>query len=319
MEDKVNYTVVGAFVLALGAALIAAVLWLSAGITGKKHYDTYQSIIRESVAGLSLDAPVKYLGVNVGKVSEIVIDPKDSSQVRLRFRIETGTPIKEDTEAVLKTQGLTGIAFVELTGGTAGAKALVAANGDDIPTITSKLSLSTRLENVLTTVLANVDRMSDSLNAVFDAGNRAALKQTLADTSTLMHELAAQKGNLSAGIEDAARIARNTAQASAKFGKAIDRITAAADRITVAADSVDKLGKTATTASESAARSVDAAANGIQKVAADSGPALTQLLEELNQLAASLQRLSEQTAQNPNSLLLGAPKIKPGPGEKVTP
>ena len=133
MEDKVNYTAVGAFVLVLGAALIAAVLWLSAGIAGKKHYGTYQSIIRESVSGLSLDAPVKYLGVNVGKVSEIAIDPSNSSQVRLRFRIETGTPIKEDTEAVLKTQGLTGIAFVELTGGTASAKALAAATDDDIP------------------------------------------------------------------------------------------------------------------------------------------------------------------------------------------
>ena len=312
MEDKVNYTAVGAFVLVLGAALIAAVLWLSAGIAGKKHYGTYQSIIRESVSGLSLDAPVKYLGVNVGKVSEIAIDPANSSQVRLRFRIETGTPIKEDTEAVLKTQGLTGIAFVELTGGTAGAKALAPATDDDIPTITSKLSLSTRLENVLTTVLASVDRMSENLNSVFDADNRAALKKTLTDTSALMHDLAAQKGNLSAGIADAARAARNTAQASAQFGKAIDRIT-------VAADSVDKLGKTATTASESAGRSVDAAASGIQKVAADSGPALTQLLDELNQLAVSLQRLSEQTERNPNSLLLGAPKIKPGPGEKVTP
>ncbi len=312
MEDKVNYTIVGAFVLALGAALIAAVLWLSAGIAGKKQYGTYQSIVRESVSGLSLDAPVKYLGVNVGKVSEIAIDPTNSSQVRLRFRIETGTPIKEDTEAILKTQGLTGIAFVELTGGTAGAKALVPATHDDIPTITSKLSLSTRLENVLTTVLASVDRMSTNLNSVFDADNRSALKQTLADASALMHDLAAQKGNLSAGIADAALVARNTAQASIQFGKAIDRIS-------LAADSVDKLGKTATAASESAGRSVDNAARGIQQVAADSGPALTQLLDELNQLAVSLQRLSEQTERNPNSLLLGAPKIKPGPGEKVTP
>ena len=274
-------------------------LWLSAGIAGKKHYSTYQSIIRESVSGLSLDAPVKYLGVNVGKVSEIAIDPANSSQVRLRFRIETGTPIKQDTDAVLKTQGLTGIAFVELTGGTAGAKALVPATDDDIPTIASKLSLSTRLENVLTTVLANVDRMSDNLNSVFDADNRAALKQTLAATSALMQDLAAQKGNLSAGIADAARVARNTAQASLQFNNAIDRITAAAD-------SVDKLGKITTSASESAGRSVDAAASGIQKVTSDAGPARTQ-------------RLSEQTERNPNSLLLGAPKIRPGPGEKVTP
>jgi len=119
MDDKVNYTVVGAFVVLLGAALVAGVLWLAAGAHGGKRYGTYQTIMRESVSGLNVDAPVKYLGVDVGKVKEIAIDTADSSRVRLRFLIEQGTPIKMDTEAVLKTQGLTGIAYVELSGGTA--------------------------------------------------------------------------------------------------------------------------------------------------------------------------------------------------------
>ncbi len=39
MEDKVNYTLVGAFVLVLGAALVAAVLWLAVGIGGQKKMD----------------------------------------------------------------------------------------------------------------------------------------------------------------------------------------------------------------------------------------------------------------------------------------
>ena len=127
MQDKVNYALVGAFVIVLGAALVAGVLWLASGASGQKRYDTYQSIIQESVAGLNIDAPVKYLGVDVGKVSEIAIDPLNSRQVRLRFLIERGTPIKQDSEAVLKTQGLTGIAYVELSGGSAGSPPLVAA------------------------------------------------------------------------------------------------------------------------------------------------------------------------------------------------
>ena len=98
MENKVNYAIVGAFVLALSAILIAGVLWLAAGGNTQKKYAPYQSIIQESVAGLNLDAPVKYLGVDVGKVSAISIDPNDSRQVILRFLIERGTPIKQDTE-----------------------------------------------------------------------------------------------------------------------------------------------------------------------------------------------------------------------------
>ncbi|SCK58157.1 phospholipid/cholesterol/gamma-HCH transport system substrate-binding protein [Variovorax sp. HW608] len=312
MDDKVNYGLVGAFVLLLGAALVAGVLWLAAGAHGGKRYGTYQSIMRESVSGLNVDAPVKYLGVDVGKVKEIAIDPADSSQVRLRFLIEQGTPIKKDTEAVLKTQGLTGIAYVELSGGTARSPPLRAANAEDIPTIPSKPSLSTRLESVLSTVLASVDRMSSNLNAIFDADTRAALKQMLADTAALTHTLAEQQAALSSGIADAARTAGNTARASEHLDRAVDRIAAAAD-------SVDRMAGKVNDASERVGRSVEAAAGGLQAVSADAAPALANLLGEMNQLAVSLQRLSEQTERNPNSLLVGAPTRRPGPGEGARP
>ena len=140
MESKVNYAVVGAFVLALGAALIAGVLWLAVGGNSKKQYAPYQAIVKESVAGLSIDAPVKYLGVDVGKVSAIGIDPENTQQVLLKFLIYRGTPIKQDTEAVLKSQGLTGIAYVEINGGSADSPVLIATEADPVPTIRSRPS-----------------------------------------------------------------------------------------------------------------------------------------------------------------------------------
>lgn len=312
MDDKVNYTLVGAFVLVLGAALVAAVLWLAAGAQGGKRYGLYQSTMRESVAGLSVDAPVKYMGVDVGKVREIAIDPADSSQVRLRFLIEQGTPIKTDTEAVLKTQGLTGIAYIELNGGTADSPPLPAGDGKDIPTIASRPSLSTRLESVLSTVLASVERMSASLQATFDPDTRAALRQMLRDTAALTHTLASQQAALASSISDTARTARNTARASEQLGSAIDRVAKAAD-------SVDSMARSVGAAGDRASRSVEAAVDGIQELRQDTAPALAQLLDELNRLANSLQRLSEQTERNPNSLLLGAPRRTPGPGEASLP
>jgi phospholipid/cholesterol/gamma-HCH transport system substrate-binding protein len=312
VEDKVNYALVGTFVLALGAALVVAVLWLAAGVNTQKKYEPYQSIIQESVAGLSIAAPVKYLGVDVGKVSEIGIDPQNSRQVRLKFLIERGTPIKQDTEAVLKSQGLTGIAFVELSGGSVGSPPLVATDKVAVPTIRSKLSLSARLEDVLTTVLANLDRTSANLNSMLDADNRAALKQTLADTAKLAHALSAQQDALGAGIADAARTARNTSLASEKLGPAIERIAASAD-------AVEKMANAAGHASTSAGRTVDAAASGVRQLSNETLPELEQLLAESNSLASSMRRLSEQTERNPSSLLLGAPRRPPGPGEKATP
>lgn len=309
MEDKVNYTVVGAFVLALGAALIGGVLWLSAGVGGTKRYDPYQSIVEESVAGLNIDAPVKYLGVNVGKVTEIGINPANTQQVRLLFLIERGTPIKQNTEAVLKSEGLTGIAYVELDGGTAGSQTLVVGANGDIPTIRSKPSLSARLESVLSAVLANVDRMSSNLNAVFDADNRAALKATLADTAALAHSLAAQQETIRQGIINAARVSGTMARVSEQLGPAIDRISASAA-------AVEDMAGVARNASASAGRTADAATSGVQQLSTKTLPEMERLLGELNQLAGSLRRLSEQTERSPNSLIFGAPTVPPGPGEK---
>lgn len=312
MEDKVNYTVVGAFVLALGAALITGVLWLSAGFNGRKHLLPYQSIVSESVAGLNLDAPVKYLGVDVGKVSAIRIDPGNPRQVVLRFLIEQGTPIKKDTEAVLKTQGLTGIAYVELNGGSVGSPPLVAQSEDDVPLIPSKPSLSARLENVLSTVLASVDRLSTNLNAVLDADNRAALKQALADAATVIHAVAAQQKALGQGIADTAATARHLAQASQQLGSTLARIGNSAE-------AVQRMADTAGQASASAARTVETAASGVRQLSTETLPELERAVAELAPLAASLRRLSEQTERSPSSLLLGGPTRPAGPGERTQP
>ena len=141
METKVNYTLVGGFVLLLGALMVGVVLWLASGGAFKKSYDLYMALEDESVAGLNLNAPVKYSGVDVGKVQEIHLDPANPERVILIFAIERDTPIKEDTVAVLKTQGLTGIAYVELSGGTRNSPPLGTLPGNEYPIIRTAPSL----------------------------------------------------------------------------------------------------------------------------------------------------------------------------------
>lgn len=319
MEDKVNYTLVGAFVLVLGAALVAGVLWLAAGLGGQKTMAPYQAFILESVAGLNIDAPVKYLGVDVGKVSQIVIDPNNPQQVRLSFLITPGTPIKQDSWAVLKTQGLTGIAYVELSGGSAQAAPLVAGSNGEPPTIPFKPSLTARLENVLTNVLSNVDRVSNNLNAMFDADNRAALKTTLADTAALLHNLAAQQGTINAALADAARTAKAAARAGEQLAPTLERIATSAGAVERMADSAGVASTRAAQTAQAATLTAEAATRGVQQLGSETLPELARVMAELNDLSASLRRLSEQTAGNPNSLLLGSPRPRPGPGEKPAP
>jgi phospholipid/cholesterol/gamma-HCH transport system substrate-binding protein len=306
----VNYPLVGLFVLLLGALLIAGALWLASGGAFKQKYDLYQAVSDESVAGLSLSAPVKYNGVDVGKVKDIRLDPASQQRVNLLFAIDQGTPIKQDTVAVLKIQGLTGIAYVELSGGAPGSPPLLALPGNKYPVIPTKPSLSARLENILTSVLAKLDSTSNSINSVLSEENKAAFKSALADIAVVSRTIAARKDTLDAGIASAARTFDSGARAAEQLGPAIDRVARSAD-------AVEKMGNEAALASANAGKTIDAVGAGVKRFTADALPELERLLGEMNVLAASLRRLSEKIEGSPGGLLLGRSPVPPGPGEEA--
>ena len=303
-----NYTLVGAFVLVLGTLLVVGVLWLASGGTSQKRVDLYLAIVEESVAGLNLNAPVKYNGVDVGKVRRIDLDPQDPNRVNLVFAIERGTPVKEDTVAMLKTQGLTGIAYVELSGGARESPTLRAVEGSLYPVIRTKPSLSARLENVLTTVLAKLDDTSTNINAMLSAENQAALKSALADIATVARTVAARKESINSAITHAGRTLENASTASA-------RITPVLERIGRSADSIDKMGNEVARTSASAGKTVDTVGADVKRFSAETLPELERLLGELGALTLSLRRLSEQTERDPRGLIFGRKPVPEGPGE----
>lgn len=303
-----NYAAVGGFVLVLGAVLIASVLWLASGGAWQKKFDLYLAIEDESVAGLNLNAPVKYNGVDVGKVQQIQLDSGSPERVNLIFAIERGTPIKEDTVAVLKTQGLTGIAYVELSGGTSDALPLRVVAGNRYPVIPTKPSLSARLENVLTSVLAKLDSTSNNINAILSDENRMAFTSILADIATVARTIAARKDAIDAGVVNAARTLDHSARVAAQLEPVVKRIGKGAE-------AVESMGNEVTKTSNSAGKTVNAIGADVKRFTAETLPELERLLGELSVLSASLRRLTEQTERNPAGLLFGRRPVPDGPGE----
>lgn len=306
-----NYALVGGFVLVLGSALIAGALWLASGGAFQTKYDPYMANVDESVAGLNLNAPVKYNGVDVGKVRSIQLDAENPERVRLVFAIERGTPIKDDTVAVLKTQGLTGIAYVELGGGTRESPALRATEGQPYPVIRTKPSLSARLENVLTNVLAKLDRTTSNIDAMLSAENQLAVKSSLADLAAVMRTIAARKDTLDKGISSAARTFDNSARVAVQLGPVIERIGRSAD-------AVEKLGNDASEATKTAGKTINSMGADVQRFTGETLPELERLLGELTVLSASLRRLSDQTQRNPTGIIFGRTPAPAGPGESST-
>jgi len=293
VESKVNFTIVGLFTLTLAVALIAILLWLGTGGRYYKLYDTYYAYMNESVSGLNLNAPVKYRGVEVGNVRDISLDPANSERVRLLLKIERGTPVKEDSVAVLRSQGLTGIAYVELAGGSLQSPLLKPKRDEKYPVIRTGPSLMTRMDTALSSLLANVSRVSDNVNAVLDEDNRRAFKRSLAQIDVVTRALAARSDSIEAGVNNAAKTLEHTARASAELSRLIER----------AGRSAEAVERLANDASRSAA-AVPGTLQGIQL-----------LVDDLRELSASLRRVSDQLERSPNTLLFGKPQPEPGPGE----
>lgn len=301
MEEKVNFALVGVFVLALGAALIAGVLWLSSGGAYRRTYDTYQTYMRESVSGLSRDAPVRYRGVEVGRVRRMSLAPAHMEQVQLTLDIERGTPVKQDTVAVLRVQGLTGIAYVELSGGSSKSPDLETRPGDDYPVIRSAPSLMVRLDSAVSALLTNANRTSVSMNALMDEDNRRAFKQTLAELQVLSRTLAARSAAIDSSLLNAARTMDNTARLSGDLPHLVERMHASADRF-------DRM-------SSDVAQAGTGVRSDLRQATGEVLPELRLLASELREVTGSLRRFSEQLEQNPSMLLYGKPVSKMGPGE----
>jgi len=304
MEEKVNFAVVGLFVLVLSAGLIGGVLWLSSGKYYRTSYDIYQTYTRDSVAGLNLNAPVRYRGVDVGRVSKIALAPNNVEQVQLTLGIEHGTPVKVDTMAVLQTQGLTGLAFVELTGGSRDAPALLAQNNDEYPVIKSGPSLMTRLDTAITSLLTNLNRSSENLNDLMDEENRRAFKHALGDIAIFSRTLAAR----SAKIDDTLSNAAQTMENAARFSEELPQLS---HRLQRSADAFDQMVSDLARAAASASGTLD----GTQQFTSETLPEVHQLVVELRDITNTLRRFSSEVEQNPSVLLYGKPAVKRGPGE----
>lgn len=198
MDSKVNYALVGLFVVILSTLLLVSVLWLSAG-TQQKVYATYQAYIAESVSGLNLKAPVKYRGVDVGYVTHISLVPDRPNDVYVLLKIEKNVLIKEDTFATLATQGLTGLAYVDLNGGSPEAPIASIKTGELYPEIKTKPSLLVRVDTAISILtnnlgevagvsqdlIANLNRLSITANSFFSQENQVAISNILHHTDVI--------------------------------------------------------------------------------------------------------------------------------------
>src|SRR4029453_9819685 len=128
METDKRYFIEGLFIIGFAIAAALFAVWLVN--TGHRDAVIYRIHFPESVSGLALGDPVKFRGVDVGSVNAIGLDPGNAQLVQVDVRLRKETPVKTDTKASLKLKGITGVVYVELNGGSPGAKSLAAVTSE---------------------------------------------------------------------------------------------------------------------------------------------------------------------------------------------
>ena len=320
MEPKVNYTLVGLFLVVFGAALLAGILWLSR-TDYRGVYDRYYTYMDESVSGLSTDSSVRYNGVDIGRVKEIVLNADNPEQVRLALDLVRGTPIKEDTIAFLETQGLTGITTVNLRGGSAASSPLQARSGEAYPVIQSRRSFYAELNYTLSrlmtnehipALLANLNSLTQEARGWVDAQSRADLKRILADTARVTAVVSAHRAELANGIAQSdAAFERFAALAQKMDNQVPELLEQAATNLRSLQNMTDQIAS----AGASFGSAVDGSRTDLAQFTGQTLAETGVLVAELRQVTATLQRLASDLEREPTALVFGRSPPRRGPGE----
>jgi phospholipid/cholesterol/gamma-HCH transport system substrate-binding protein len=303
MENRAYAFAVGLFTLLLGAGVVAAAMWLSGKTEAR---ESYVLETRFPVTGLNVQAPVRFRGVEVGKVESIAFVPDDARIILIGVAVRAGTPITKGTYAQLGSQGVTGLAYVILDDD--GARPERVAGGDPSHRIPVRASFLDEIAGSGKELLTDVRQVAARINVLLADKNQAQLMRTLAgleNATNRVSELAAKfepaVRNLPLLTEDARKAIARADELMANLNKLTLDLTkevGAVERITRSAEQVG-----------GAAQSFSGAAVN------ETLPRIHDLVAEIARTSRTLDRLLADLSDQPSSLVFGRQPPAPGPGE----
>ena len=191
--------------LTVGIALIVLFIVAVAGNRLVEKRDIYfVQYENYSVSGIQVGGVVNYQGIKIGRVEDIRINPRDVTKVILKISIQAGTPIKENTEAVLVFMGITGVKAMELRGGTNQARTLKPGSY-----IKSAVSVIDDMSDRAISLVDKIDEVARNLAKLTDEENRDNITDILKQTSLLIQDTRANLSGTISSINELSSSAAN--------------------------------------------------------------------------------------------------------------
>jgi phospholipid/cholesterol/gamma-HCH transport system substrate-binding protein len=188
MERDAKYAAVAAFVLVAIAAAVAFVWWYS-GRGDRREYTRYEIYFDGSVSGLSKGSPVRYLGVDVGRVRNLSVGRENPTRVRVITEIDSEAPINGATEARMGMLGLTGLLYIDLKQRAGANAARPLAGGQTYLVIPSRKGDIEATMEKLPDLLGRAASVVERLEGLMSDENLQAVSDTLANVRLASQDL----------------------------------------------------------------------------------------------------------------------------------
>ncbi len=308
METRASYLLVGIFVIAGIVAMLAAAVWVTGSRTDRATvlYDIY---FEGSVAGLKPGNAVQYRGIPVGGVIDMRIDPENVERILVTVEVAGGTPIKEDTEATLALQGITGVAFIQLAGGTQQSPDLKPAPGHDRAVIRSHPSQLAALIDAAPELLNRTINVIGQLEKLLGEENLAHVESTLGNIETMTGSLADSGDDIETMLAEGARVMEELRNAITRADNMLAAVEGDVDDMTTETRAVltgvRRAAGSLAVASDKFANLLSKNSDSLGDFSQTGLYEFTQLMAEARILVAALSRLVDDVNRDPARFFFG--------------
>jgi phospholipid/cholesterol/gamma-HCH transport system substrate-binding protein len=309
METRAHHVIIGAFAIGIFLFAMGFVLWLSKSSIDRE-FAYYDIVFNEAVTGLSKGGTVQYNGIKVGEVAQLSLAKDDPRKVIARVRLDSSVPVKEDTRAKLGLQGVTGVAFIQLSGGAPSSPLLKPTPRNPVPIIPSEESALSKLLASGSDIITSANDLLLRANEVLSRENVDRISKTLENLEGVTSTVNGQRDDLSAALK----------QLASATGELKHTLTTLDSMATTTNDLMKNNARQVLESTNKALESVDRVANATNSLIGDNraainefseqglrqlGPAIVELRETLRSLRQVADRISGS-----NSILLGRDQPK---------
>jgi phospholipid/cholesterol/gamma-HCH transport system substrate-binding protein len=301
MNKRAYAFAAGLFVILLTAAAIGGALWL---LRDQHDYSVqYELVTKHGVTGLNAGAPVRFRGVDVGRVDTIKFDHDVPGQIRVRITVDPDAPVTRGAFGRLSYQGLSGIAFVQLDDDGKDPRPMGTSPGA-MSQMELQSSFFETTEDTAQQLLARVDRVAGRLEVLLSDDNQRLFMSTLSSFEKTSDQYRVLAQELEPSAKAFPQLAASATRTMQRGESTLRELETVAANVNGRLDALDNVS--------SAARQLERAAHDFSGQAL---PRLNAFIDEATGDARELRQTLAQIREQPQSLVFGPAAPPPGPGE----